>query len=392
MQALITRTGFESYLSGTNAKYLNATIKERNDQILTYLEKGGNLFVFLPQVFRFTMEVETETEPPNFEEKSFDLLETIGLTHADFKIKKQVGDIIDYKEIYKDFFNQFESSYDLVFEKHLGTSIGQVKKSLQAISLQIPIKNGNIIFLPSIRVIQPFGKNTSVYDAFIDLDKKLRDKSHLKSEKSTAPLWLDNYSFGDELIQKQALQSLLNEKGMLEIRIKAQQAHLNNYKDLKQLLYNSGDELELSVEKALIEIGYKSQPTDYNRDDLILSKDNDITVIEIKGVKGSAAEKYAAQLTKWVNNYHLEHDILPKGILIVNAFKDMPLKDRTETVFPNQMLPYCKKMEYCLFTTTQLLELYLDFKDSKISFDEVHELLNKTIGVLKYESINKIIG
>jgi len=41
-------------------------------------------------------------------------------------------------------------------------------------------------------------------------------------------------------------------------------------------------------------------------------------------------------------------------------------------------------------TTTQLLELYLDFKDGILNFEKINKLLFTTVGVLKYNSKNKI--
>lgn len=77
---------------------------------------------------------------------------------------------------------------------------------------------------------------------------------------------------------------------------------------------------------------------------------------------------------------------MPKGILIVNAFKDKPLFERTESAFQNQMLSYCKKMELNLMTSTQLLGLYLDFKLGDISLEKIQQLLWNTIGIFDYNS------
>ena len=70
-------------------------------------------------------------------------------------------------------------------------------------------------------------------------------------------------------------------------------------------------------------------------------------VAEIKGVTKSAAEKHAAQLEKWVAQYFEENEVSPKGMLIVNGFCDMPLNERLEDVFPQQMLKYCGYTTVC---------------------------------------------
>jgi len=66
-----------------------------------------------------------------------------------------------------------------------------------------------------------------------------------------------------------------------------------------------------------------------------------------------------------VSEYYLENnEVKAKGILVVNAFKDTPLKDRKEAPFPDQMLPYAQTREHCLMTGLQLLGLYLNCRDN----------------------------
>ena len=50
----------------------------------------------------------------------------------------------------------------------------------------------------------------------------------------------------------------------------------------------------------------------------------------------------------------------PKSLLIVNGYYELPLEERKEDVFPNQMLKYANKKEQCLLTTYQLLKLFID--------------------------------
>ena len=52
----------------------------------------------------------------------------------------------------------------------------------------------------------------------------------------------------------------------------------------------------------------------------------------------------AAQLQKWVSDFHVENEVNPKGVLIINGYRSTPLHLRDQPVFPNQMIDYCKKM------------------------------------------------
>ena len=149
--------------------------------------------------------------------------------------------------------------------------------------------------------------------------------------------------------------------------------------------------MEKRVQTIFAEFGYQILEADERRDDLIIQHTDDVAVIEIKGLKGSAAESNAAQLMKWVTTYHHDKGKLPEGILIVNPYKDKPLKDRTDQAFPSQMLPYSEKMGLTLLTTTQLLGLYLDFKNNEISLKKIHSIIWNSIGKLDYQPTKIIV-
>lgn len=75
-------------------------------------------------------------------------------------------------------------------------------------------------------------------------------------------------------------------------------------------------------------------------------------------------------------------------MLIVNGFCDMPLNERLEDVFPQQMLKYCVSRGHVLLTSTQLLCLYIEVCKNPICKEErITELLS-CVG--KYERYREI--
>src|SRR5207248_9381894 len=68
----------------------------------------------------------------------------------------------------------------------------------------------------------------------------------------------------------------------------------------------------------------------------------------------SAAEKHAAQLEKWVANHYGDSGTAPKGLLVVNTWRDTPLVERTGEDFPAQMLPFSQSRGHCLATGLDL--------------------------------------
>jgi hypothetical protein len=97
-------------------------------------------------------------------------------------------------------------------------------------------------------------------------------------------------------------------------------------------------------------------------------------------------------LEKWVSEYFSTYGVQPKGILIVNPFKDVPLKDRTESPFPDQMIGYSQRREHCLITTLQLLGIYFDILQNPAKKDELIKTIFATQGIYtEYQSWSEFI-
>jgi hypothetical protein len=152
----------------------------------------------------------------------------------------------------------------------------------------------------------------------------------------------------------------------------------------KRLIYATGDELEEQVGKAFELFEFSVQPGQPGRDDFIVEADGMPAVVEVKGVTGSATEANAAQLEKWTSTYKAEHDgAAAKGILVVNAFRDKPLPQRPQPVFPDQMLPYSERREHCLVSGLQLLGMVLEVLADITAADNVRQRLMTTKGRLE---------
>lgn len=82
----------------------------------------------------------------------------------------------------------------------------------------------------------------------------------------------------------------------------------------------------------------------------------------------------------------MQTGIKPKGVLLVNAFRNKPLKERTELVFPEQMLKYATCREHCLISSIQFLCLFIECKKNKKNKDKIIRDFLETIGVYnKYD-------
>ena len=253
------------------------------------------------------------------------------------------------------------------------------------------IHNGNIIFLP-----QPF------HDYFFDDEKewkkkckhylnelyKLIERLSKPEDEYSLPQWTFNFQILTEENDYNQLAADIKKLEKIKKKVAKDQEVLKATQQYKALLTESGQQLEEIVKKVLSEMGFALLPTIPGRDDIIAKYNGIDIVAEIKGVVRSATEKHASQLEKWVSLFIEEHDTHPKPLLIVNAFKDTPLNERTEDVFPNQMLKYSIAREHALVSTIQLLCLYIDIKSHPEKKDELINELLSTIGVYnKYTNI-----
>jgi hypothetical protein len=160
----------------------------------------------------------------------------------------------------------------------------------------------------------------------------------------------------------------------------------------KTLFTGTGPALEMLVENALAKLGFAVDEGRPGRSDRIALRGDRVAVLEIKGLVKSAGEKDAAQLEKWVSEYLLEHGKAPKGILVVNGWRTVPLRERTEPVFPEQMLPFSKARDHCLMTGLQLLGAWLDVEENPDKADEIAESILSCIGLYgKYADWTKFV-
>jgi len=214
--------------------------------------------------------------------------------------------------------------------------------------------------------------------------------TELKKVNNTTPYkipdWVNTYTLSKEKEESIKLSKLNIKLNQVKDSILTSEKKLLDFRFLKALFSSDGKTLEDAVEYVFQDMGFETICPENNRDDLVIKSENNIAVIEIKGLTKSAAEKNAAQLQKWVSNYHVENNFNPKGILVVNTFKNEIIENRTKVDFPEQMLPYANQMNLCLISGLQLLCIYLDFKSKNLKKKKVIELFFKTVGVLKYKA------
>jgi hypothetical protein len=221
--------------------------------------------------------------------------------------------------------------------------------------------------------------NSSFADSLIELLNELKDRVG----DFELPSWTTGYMLPQEETAQDTIRDLEKRRAAVESEIASNREALAKLERRKLLFSGSGRSLEVLVREVFEALGCEVSEPPLGRDDLIINCDGSPAVVEVKGVAGSAAERHAAQLEKWVSAYFETHNTQPKGILVVNAFREQPLPERIETVFPDQMLGYCKQRGHCLITGLQLLGILLEVERNPSAAEELRRSLFETIG--RYE-------
>ncbi|RED32407.1 hypothetical protein [Paenibacillus sp. VMFN-D1] len=346
-------------------------LRRRRDEIEEFLSLGRTIFIFTPPPMRVR------------------LLQSNG--NIDYDLRKFIpvypetsltsGNNIEFmgSDIFKPFWDAFKDDlyYLASFKEPFGEPLFKIKNTNNFIGSIIRYKEGTIVFLPSLSVKSSMEmKLTQILNG---IATKLKEE---KAVSATAlPEWSNHYFLPKELNLKKDILENENELNHIQQKIQRHKEDLKRLEEFKHLFTSTGTILEKIVGKVFELLGFEVAEGLPGRDDLILKYKDKIAVVEVKGVSKSAAEKHAAQLEKWVSEYLGTKNIAPKGILIVNAYKDTPILERTESAFPDQMLDYCRKRNHCLITGLDLLSIYLYIQENPQKKEDLINELFDTCGV-----------
>ncbi|MCP2293620.1 hypothetical protein APR11_000024 [Nocardia amikacinitolerans] len=319
-------------------------------------------------------------------------LETMPASGKNFEV---IGD-----GIFQQLLRRFSS--DLRYEAVIsgpGTAIARIPNTQRTLGAVAKLKSGGqIVLIPVPKFAELPGERTLLdyYDAESADDEGEGDQllalamefqhglidsaSRLSGAAEEQPEWAKGIRLHGEA-------EIIDDIEAKKLRIAELQSELTTLSDdlgrieyLKNLVSGTGRALELAVKEVLEILGGRVEEPEPGRDDWIVHFPERVAVVEVKGLGKSAGEKNATQLEKWVINYHDRHEIFPKGILVINAWRNKPLSDRNEKAFPDQMLPYCERSDHCLITGAQMLAIHQHVLRNPGAAGEIRQSLLATAG------------
>lgn len=371
-----THQGYK-LLNDDDSEKITQDINRRKYEISEMLKLGRPIILFTPKDIKCYIQ-----KLNKITHEKYHLVSLLSTLPIEVSVVNSYGNNISFigDEIFSSYWsiNKKHLCYDAYFNEPMGKSIFVIKGTDKVIGSWTVIENGLFLILPAY-----YDENSDRDSEREFFESLINITNELKRQLGdyTLPEWSGKYLLPFEDKKRRELKELEKKKEALERKNKeTNEVYLELIKN-KILFTGTGKVLEKKVEQIFSDIGFEVIEPLPNRDDLILKYKDKIAVVEIKGVTKSAAEKHATQLEKWISNYFEENSTMPKGILVVNSYKDIPLKDRIEDTFPVQMLDYSNRRGHCLITGVQLLGLYLKFFENKDNKDDLINSLFDTIGL-----------
>jgi len=382
-------------ITQTRFNFVKKKLNERISEINELLIRGGTVVIEIPSQSKFQYQLTYDNGESMRQTETIDYLSLLPIEPIELT-NKTGRNITPTEPLSKNskvlFFCKYQQ-YQAIISGKNGHPILKIKNTNYIVGKYYKYKKGIILLLPQFDVIfSDFKNNKSLKFDYFDIVRELVSYISNKNDLNKIPIpdWATQI-FPYEMEINTQFQNLLKEESKIKNKINETKLQVSQLAELKLLLYGTGNQLEEKIEFIFRQFGYEVKKPKGNRDDLIIKYKHDVCVVEVKGVTKSAAEKHSAQLQKWVSNYHVENNHNPKGLLLINTYKDTPINKRREDDFPNQMMKYVKQMDHALLTTAQLFSIYLDFEQKKISLMQIHNLIHSTIGQIEYKVSDNIL-
>jgi len=175
------------------------------------------------------------------------------------------------------------------------------------------------------------------------------------------PDWCKRYWLPgmDGLIKE--IQVLRKQIKELEKKLVTNEDTVSSLENVKStLLSGKPGNLLASCAIALETFGWQIEASEDHPQELMLLDDSRcIAVVRSTISSGPAERTELARLIESLINFWDSHGSEPKGILIACTHCDTPVAVRQEPAFPEIMIEFAKRKNICLFTTTQLISMYL---------------------------------
>lgn len=363
-------------------------LKRRTRDMREFLELGRTLVILLPPPRQFYIATGEKRNDgtrakPNVKRivEARQLTETLPLAPtlqaASGEAFEVVGDAA-FAAMWRTVGDQFV--YEAFCEIEDSEPMLRVPGTERVIAARAEVAGGSVLYLPYLLVDKPDIEEQGDEETDTEYNQRwqlanteLQEENdgalidaileYVSGSSGTAkplPAWVDRVVLPREQRAEEKADQAARRAEAARATAEEARAEVARVRAKKALIALDGNGLEEAVANAFEELGATITAGVPGRADRILEWKGKKAVLEVKGSVKSASERNAAQLEKWV----AEHTALvdddeeaepPKGILVVNAWREQPLPERDKPTFPDQMLAYSEARGHCLLESAQLL-------------------------------------
>lgn len=251
--------------------------------------------------------------------------------------------------------------------------------------------DGELGFLVFPQIQNKGGFMVEIFDSFLpEINPKLFPYSTNFKWVENQDYWLPNHS--DLLEKKSQIEA--------EYQIKLKNAdkeisnNLDHFKFLHGLLTGTGDKLVKSVERFLkfLEfdevINLDEQNPPIKEEDLQVTLDDGLLVIEVKGIGGFPKDNDCNQIAKIKYRRSKERNSFDVyALAIINHQRYLPPKKRTNPPFTKNQISDAVNEERGLITTWRLFNLFFEISEGIITKEDAKQSL-LDFGLIQFEPSN----
>lgn len=361
--------------------------KRRTRDMQEFLELGRTLIILLPPPRQFYIATgerrnDGTRAKPNFKRivEARQLSETLPLSPtlhaASGEAFEVVGDAA-FAGLWRAIGDQFV--YETFCEVENSEPMLRVPGTERVLAARASVAGGTVLYLPYLNVEEPDVEERGEEETAAEYNERwqlanteLQEENdgavidgilaYVRGSSGTAeplPTWVDRVVLPREQRAKEKADQAVRRADSARAKAEEARGEVARVRAKKALIALDGSGLEEAVASAFEELGATTRAGAPGRADRVLEWKGKKAVLEIKGSVKSSSERNAAQLEKWVAEHTASADEdgegPPKGILVVNAWREVPLPERDQTTFPDQMLAYSEARGHCLLESAQLL-------------------------------------
>jgi hypothetical protein len=215
------------------------------------------------------------------------------------------------------------------------------------------VETGRFILLPHLEDVDDRSAVNLVLEDMLGLP-----------QETLPPEWADTITMPLVGELRAEIEERKNNIARLEKEIEGRLGNIADLEVFKKLLYVGGRELENLFEHCLEQCGGTISAARYSDEEFVLEYKGETYLVECKGVGKSIARSHVVQLLGYLAKFEEDEGRCGKGILLGNAWKDLPVDERGQkdtVTFPDNVIKSAASNSIALVSSVDFFNVVLPF-------------------------------